>query len=61
MRGSGSNRKGKSKGRCESEKLRDNTKSEAGAAQPGGWGPEGAAEQVVAVPLPFIALAVRGL
>lgn len=30
MRGSGSNRKGKFKGRCELEKLRDNIKLEVG-------------------------------
>lgn len=56
MRGSGSWRKCKSKDRYESERPRDNTKPEAGAARVAGrWvGPRGAAEQVVAGPPLFL-------
>lgn len=51
-------REQKSKDRCESL-ARDNTKAGA-SAQAGSWGWDGAAEQAMGLPLPFIALAVRG-
>lgn len=51
-------REQKSKDSCESL-ARDNTKAGA-SAQAGGWGWDGAAEQAVGLPLPFLALAMRG-